>query len=170
MVYKTQEKVLKFLKENSPHIEEIHYFSDGCAAQYKNKYNFLNLSHHENDFNLKAMWSFFATSHGKSDCNGIGGTSKWLARKERLQRHLDNQISSPKAFFDFCVTHVSSINFQFISRDELQVTRSILEASFKDFETLPGTRNFYNFQPLDVVGTTEARRTNNDKRPLLFLI
>lgn len=165
MVYKSQEKVLKFVKENSPHIEEVHYFSDGCAAQYKNKYNFLNLSHHENDFNLKAVWSFFATSHGKSECDGIGGTAKRLARKESLQRHLDNQIISPKAFFDFCVTHISSINFHFVSRDELQITRSFLEASFKDLQTLPGTRNFHNFRPLDSVGTIEARRISNDEGP-----
>ena len=33
MVYKTLEKFLKFVQENLPHIEEIHYFSDGCTAQ-----------------------------------------------------------------------------------------------------------------------------------------
>lgn len=41
-----------------PQIEEIHYFSDGCAAQYKNKYNFINLYLLEKDFQLKAKWSF----------------------------------------------------------------------------------------------------------------
>ena len=167
MIYKTQEKVLKFIQENLPHIEEIHYFSDGCAAQYKNKYNFLNLCHHEKDFNLKAVWSFFATSHGKSECDGIGGTVKRLARKESLQRHLDNQIISPKTFFDFCITHISNMNFHFDSREELQVIRSVLETSFRDLHTLPGTRNFHNFRPLDAVGTIEARRISTDKEPAL---
>lgn len=54
-------------------------------AQYKNKYNFINLCHHEQDFKIKAEWSFFATSHGKSECDVIGGTVKRLVRKESLE-------------------------------------------------------------------------------------
>lgn len=49
----------------------------------------MNLCLHEKDFQLKAQWSFFETSHGKTECDGIGGTVIRLARKESLQRHLD---------------------------------------------------------------------------------
>ena len=56
--------------------ELIHYFSDGSAAQYKNFKNFMNLCHHYTDYGIKAEWNFFATSHGKSPCKGIGGTVK----------------------------------------------------------------------------------------------
>ena len=31
-----------------------------------------------NDFDLAAEWTFFATSHGKQPCYGIGGTVKRL--------------------------------------------------------------------------------------------
>ena len=44
----------------------IEYFSNECSAQYKNYKNLLNLTFHERDFDSKASWSFFATSHGKS--------------------------------------------------------------------------------------------------------
>jgi hypothetical protein len=57
----------------------IIYFSDGCAAQYKNRKNFLNLCNHDADFGLPAEWHFFATSHGKGPCDGVGGTVKRLA-------------------------------------------------------------------------------------------
>lgn len=53
----------------------IYYFSDGAASQYKNKVNLLNLCMHDADFNIKAEWHFFATSHGESTCDGIGGKS-----------------------------------------------------------------------------------------------
>lgn len=82
MVYEIQKSVISFLNENCPHVKSIHYFS---AGQYKNKYNFINLCLHKNDFQLKAQWSFFATSHGKTECDGIGSTVKCLARKESLQ-------------------------------------------------------------------------------------
>ena len=42
--------VLEYLKTELPAVKKIHYFTDGCAGQYKNKNNFINLCHHEDDF------------------------------------------------------------------------------------------------------------------------
>ena len=67
---------MQYIKKNLPHITFAEYFSDGCAGEYKNYKNFLNLTHHELDFNVGAAWSFFATSHGKSPCDGVGGVVK----------------------------------------------------------------------------------------------
>ena len=53
--------------------KKIFYFSDGAAAQYKNRKNFANLAYHEEDYGVPAEWHFFATSHGKGPCVGIGG-------------------------------------------------------------------------------------------------
>ena len=36
-------------------------------------------------YELKAEWHFFATSHGKSPCNGIRGTVKCLLARASLQ-------------------------------------------------------------------------------------
>ena len=55
------------------------YFYYGAAAQYKIRKNFINLCHHEIDFGIPAQWHFSATSHGKGDCDGLGGTVKRLA-------------------------------------------------------------------------------------------
>ena len=51
-----------------------------------------NQTYHFKDFGIKAIWSFFATSHGKSSCNGIGGTIKRLTAIESLQRVCKDQI------------------------------------------------------------------------------
>lgn len=75
-VYSFQCKLLPLLKDLIPTLKKVHYFSDGCAGQYKNRYNFINLCHHKNDFELDCEWNFFATSHGKGPCDGIGGTVK----------------------------------------------------------------------------------------------
>ena len=144
-------QIIKEIKKKLPNTKIIEYFTDGCAGQYKNCKNFLNLAHHAEDFNLQAKWNFFATSHGKQPCDGIGGTVKRLAAKASLQRHLQNQILTPKAMFEFCVNNIEGINrinFIYISSDELQETRIFLQDRFVNASTIPGTRNFHQFVPV----------------------
>ena len=74
-VYKLQSLLIDYLEINYPHITILFYFSDGCAGQYKNSKKFINLCHHL-DFGLDAEWIFFAMSHEKSSCDGIGGFAK----------------------------------------------------------------------------------------------
>ena len=71
-----QSILCNYLQVTYSQVIKVEYFSDGCAAQYKNYKNLLNLSYHKSDFGLDAAWSFFATSHGKSPCDGIGGVVK----------------------------------------------------------------------------------------------
>ena len=66
--------------------QEGAHFSDRCAAQCKNRYNFTNLCYHEEDLGLKCEWNFFATSHGKNVCDGIGGTVKLATACASLQK------------------------------------------------------------------------------------
>lgn len=54
------------------HPSKIYYFSDGSAAQYKNCKKIANISFHSADFGVDAEWRFFAMSHGKGPCDGVG--------------------------------------------------------------------------------------------------
>ena len=78
--------LINHLKEIFPILRNIVYFSDGCAGQYKNLKNFLNLCCHEKDFGIPAEWHFFATSHGKGPSDGIGGSIKREATKASLEK------------------------------------------------------------------------------------
>lgn len=86
-VYLYNSKLITFMKnkfcENT--VKKIYYISDGAGSQYKNKYNFINLVFHEKDFGIEAEWIFFATSHGKEACDGIGGCVKRQAYRASLQ-------------------------------------------------------------------------------------
>ena len=42
-------------------LSKIYYFSDGCAGQYKNTFNFINFCYHKMDFDVECEWHFFAT-------------------------------------------------------------------------------------------------------------
>ena len=69
-------RTIEYIKSNFPNIKNLDIFSDGCAGQYKNCINFYNLCQVKRLFSINIKWSFFATSHGKSPCDGIGGVIK----------------------------------------------------------------------------------------------
>ena len=92
-------------------MKKIFYFSDGAASQYKNRKNFINLCHHSTDFSVDAEWHFSATSHGKSACDGVGGTVKRLAARASLQRPIDQQILTPCQLFEWARENIPSSVF-----------------------------------------------------------
>ena len=93
--YSFQKKLIQFLILKFDKLTKILYFSDGSAAQYKNKKNFMNLAYHKKDFAIEAEWHFFATAHGKGPCDGVGGTVKREAARASLQRPYENHIITP---------------------------------------------------------------------------
>ena len=140
-VYKIQTILDDYLRENLPVVDKIFYFSSGCAEQYKNRKNFINLCHHQQDFNMDAEWIFFATSHGKSPCDGVGGFVKRYVAKRSLQRPLPDQILSYQSMLDLCVREIPSITFFGVSEEDL-------EDRFAKSKTLPGTRSSHHFVPI----------------------
>ena len=101
-VYARQQKFTCYIKQHFPFIKTIQYFSDGCAGQYKNFKNILNLTYHENDFGLTAVWNFFATSHGKSSCDGLGGAVKRKLLHRSLAQPFQKQILTAEDAFKYC--------------------------------------------------------------------
>ena len=127
--------------------KRIIYMSDGCVGQYKNCYNFTHLCHHEEDFGIPAEWHFFATSHGKSAADGIGGTVKRTAAKASLQRPLQDQILTPKQLFDFVSKEIRGIHFAYATLDEYKEEVKLLTERLRYSRTIPGTRSFHSFIP-----------------------
>ncbi len=93
LVFELQRQTCEYIKEALPNVTILEYFSDGCTGQDKNFKNFLNLCYHSSDFGLRAIWSF-ATSHGKSPCDGLRGTVKRLLLRASLQRPVNDQLLS----------------------------------------------------------------------------
>jgi hypothetical protein len=79
---------INFIKKNCTEVTKVEYFTDGCAAQYKNYKTMLILCKHEEG--LKASCSLFAPSHSKSPCDGIGGTAKKSVTRYNLQQPAKN--------------------------------------------------------------------------------
>ena len=150
-VYALQKKLTQYIHVNFPQINFIEYFSDGCSDQYKNYKNFLNLTYHKHDFGIGASWSLFATSHGKSPCDGIGGMVKRKLMRESLMRPVNHQLLSVQAVFFYCKESISGIAATFcISKEELTLIRSLLKERHALANTVPGTRSFHHFASDDV--------------------
>ena len=62
---------------------------------------------------------FFATSHGKSACDSIGGTVKWLATSVSLMGTEKNHILLPLSLFDEACKNICNIDFIYISAEEI---------------------------------------------------
>ena len=92
---------IEYIKSHFPHVKNVEYYSDGCAGQYKNCTNFLYVCQHKNLYGLNAQWIFFASSHGKSPCDGVGGALKREAAKESLITQSDEQIICAEDLYQF---------------------------------------------------------------------
>ena len=68
---------------------------------------------------MDAEWIFFATSHGKSPCDGVGGFINCYVAKHSLQRPLHDQILSYQSMFDLCVREIPFITFFGVNQEEM---------------------------------------------------
>jgi len=91
--------------------------------------------------------AFFATSHGKSPCDGIGGTVKRLVARASLQATTSNQILNPDQMFKWVTANISGISFFFKSSVDIQENSKSynLESRFSSIKTIPGTRSHHSF-------------------------
>ena len=146
-VHLFQKVLIEFLTNKIEKPQKIIYFSDGCAAQYKNRKNFINLCHHEQDFGMSAEWHFFATSHGKGACDGVGGTVKRLAARASLQRPYRDQISTPRQLYEFGCAEIQTVNFHFATLEDHERETGLLSKRFESTRTIPGTHQLHCFRP-----------------------
>ena len=138
-VYAFLKTLLEGLKVKYPAIKKVHYFSDGCAGRYS--------CFHKEDFGLLAEWNFFATSHGKTACDGIGGTAKHLRLKASLLRPVSNQILNPHDMFLFCSESISGILFYFVSKEAVLEAEASPEEHFSTSHTIKGTQRYHRYIP-----------------------
>lgn len=154
------QKFIDFLVTRTK-VTKIYYFSDGSAAQYKNYKNFVNLCNHKIDFNIEAEWNFFGTSHGKSPCDGVGGTTKRLAARASLQRPSSDQILTPKDLFDFCDQNINGIKYIFVTKDEIEESKKFQEERWRESSTIAGTREHHQFVPVDLNSVCVSKVSND---------
>ena len=130
--------ILNVVKKDLLQIEKVIYFSDGCSGQYKNHKNFTNLLHHYCNYALNAEWHFFAMSHVKNACDGIGGTiNEWLLMQACSDLSLDK----------FANSEIPGIQSFWVPTTEIIENKHLLEKRFEKSSTLTGSRSNHFFRP-----------------------
>lgn len=147
-VFAFQEAILKHVKQDPPSIRYIHYFSNGAVAQYKNGKNFINLCHHEINFEISAEWNFFATPHGKSACDGVGGSMKGLAEKASLQKQHDNHVLTRQQLFKWTKENMAGIRTIWVSKTTVDETQLLLTERYMHAIPIKNTRKYHHFKPI----------------------
>jgi hypothetical protein len=66
------------------------------------------------------------TSHGKSACDGIGGTLKRLAAKSCFQRPYSDQIMTPHQLYEWAQSSIHNLNFDFVTENEYKEEEGLL--------------------------------------------
>ncbi|KAG1665375.1 Ubiquitin-conjugating enzyme E2 D3 [Nymphon striatum] len=103
--------------------------SDSSAAQYKNHKNLANLMRHYEDFGLSSEWHFFATSHGKSPCDGMGGTVKRSAARASLQATTTNYILTSTDLFTWAQKNIINIHFIWVGKEKVNMEEDVSRVS-----------------------------------------
>ena len=102
----------------------INYVTDGGPSHFKNRQNILNLTFHEVDFGVPAVWSFSATSHGKGPVDGLGAALKSTATRYLLRHGPTEPFKSPKEFYEFSkqrqVSTGNPIELLYVTSDEIE--------------------------------------------------
>lgn len=126
MVSAIVHKTVQVAKQCVPDLKHVHFWTDSPSSQYRNKSVFDLVNRFELEFGCKASWHYFESGHGKSACDGVGGTTK---------RNADNAVKQNKAviqdandFYAWAIQHESDISYIMITSDEY-------ETSFKEVES-----------------------------------
>ncbi|CAH1712061.1 unnamed protein product [Chironomus riparius] len=145
-VYHYIKLIVRHLRSMYPNLDSINFITDGCAAQFKNKYILSSLVHMEAELGLKPKWHFMPTSHGKSAADGIGG----ILKRQVSHRILSGmfEIHNAKDFVACADTFVKNINVIYASLDEMKDLSDTLKKRWEKIKMMPSTTKLHYFQPV----------------------
>ena len=110
------------------------------------------------------MWNFFDTSHGKSACDGIGGTVKPLTTSASLMVIEKHHILTPLDLFDWASKNKCNIDFIYISAEEMtdHCQKNNLNKCYElaKVEKVLETRSHHCYKPIST--NLEIRRVSSD--------
>ena len=152
--------ILKDAQHKLPfRISQVHYWSDGAASQFKNRYMFANLLHHEEKFGFNADWSFFATAHGKGPIDGIGGEVKrcvWRAAVLQDRIVVNNANEFYTAAMDLC----RKITVLWVDKVAIEKTAASLQELWSRTIAIRGTLQLHFLRPSGKPGHIEHGRNS----------
>ena len=135
-VYSFNSAILENIKLVT-NVNKLHYWSDGAASQFKNRFNLSSIIYHQEDFGNEATWNFFETAHGKGLCHGIGAEVKRAVWHSILQSR--EVVTSAKGFFETAQSLCKKINVLYIPKQKVRDVTEKLHERWRKCKTIPNT-------------------------------
>lgn len=96
-------------------VQTVVQFSDCCAAQYRGKTSFADMSFAKKDHAINLSRQYFESGHGKSAADGLGAIAKQAATMAVTRRQV--KIRDAEEFYYFCTSSLQQVgNSVFQSR------------------------------------------------------
>ena len=140
-----KKKMFADLCQRHPDIHIVQIVSDGSAAQFKNRFTIFNLTCFQYDFNLKATWSFLATSHGKGVVYGVGGTVKQAVANAVLRRKF--VLTNFEEFANCAQSVLSNTYIHHIAKRESEFNKTMSER-WKNLLSILKIQGSHYFEPV----------------------
>lgn len=144
-VYHFLKIIFRELQQMCPKsFNKISIFSDGCAAQFKNKYTLSNLCFMEKDFSLPPVeWNFFATSHGKGAVDAIGGLVKRTVWTEVKSKRV--HVKDAFEFYKCAQNKLKTTRLVFASIPEVEECKNMLDDRWITVRSIPRIQSMHHF-------------------------
>ncbi|CAF3468928.1 unnamed protein product [Rotaria socialis] len=133
--------IITKLKQYLPDLEEIVFFSDGAASQFKQRYLLQNMTRMMVGHTLKLSGNFSAPSHGKGVVDAIGGMVKRMVWQEVMAK---KQYRSATDFVCIAKTKTNTIILDEISQTEIDVAKLRLEQIFMATKSVKDTQKLHS--------------------------
>ena len=127
-------KVFEFVREkhNLPPEVTSHIWSDGCAGQFRSRYDFALVS--QIDSKVEVNWYYNEEHHGKGPMDGIGGTMKNKVYRDAMSNKC--LIKNAKDFAEYANKTINGIASIYVPINELLTEPDNIENAPKIPETL----------------------------------
>lgn len=143
-------RIIEIAKEEFPNLSHLRIFSDGCAGQFKNKFGISNLNFAPTDWGLNAEWNFFATGHGKSPCDGLGGSVKRSVHRKVIAG--DFRVYSAAEFVACASTCGNKMTIFEMTATEIEEKSNFLKGRWIKVPALNGIQKHHHFRPSSTAG------------------
>lgn len=115
----------KLLKNMPSSLKILKIWSDGPSSQFKNKFLAAAIPMLEEKLQIKIVWNFFATAHGKGCVDGLGANVKSTVHKHISAR--DIVVNKASHFVRAARMTQSKIVVEEMTKDEIKVINADLK-------------------------------------------
>lgn len=140
-------RLIEIAKRDNPRLKKLYLFHDGAPTQFKNFKHISNVLFAPEDFGVELVEIFFASCHGKTCGDAVGGTVKNLTDR-LLTNNKDLMINNAQEMYNLIKDKCKS-RVMLVAKEEYDGYQAMLNERWKRINSIRGTRSFHMFERID---------------------